>query len=151
MRFMILRKADQSTESERLPGREMIAAMGKYADDMTKAGVLLGGDGLLQSAKGSRIKFSKGKLSVTDGPFTEAKELIAGFVLVEVKSKDEAIAWAKQCPTLSGDADVEIEVRQVIEASDFPTELTPELSRMPWATVATEAGRRLRAQTTGKR
>jgi hypothetical protein len=150
MRFMILRKSDQNTESERLPGREMLAAMGKYADDMTKAGVLLGGDGLLQSAKGSRIKLSKGKLSVTDGPFTEAKELIAGYVLVEVKSKEEAISWAMQCPTLCGDAEAEIEVRQVIEASDFPPELTPELSNMPWTTVATAASQRLRAQLAEK-
>ena len=151
MRFMIIRKADDNTESGRLPPREMLVAMGKYRDEMINAGVLLGGDGLQSSATGARIHLSAGKLTVTDGPFTEAKELVAGYVLVEVESKEEAIKWAKRCPTLCGTADVEIEVRQIIAASDFPSELTRELTNMPWTTVAEGAAELLRPRTATKR
>ncbi len=136
MRFMIIRKADANTESGRLPPREMLVAMGKYREEMRKAGVLLGGDGLQPSAVGARVNYSAGKVTVTDGPFTEAKELVAGYVLVEVASKEEAVHWATRCPSLCGDGNAEIEVRQVIAASDFPAELTFELRNMPWTTVA---------------
>lgn len=139
MRFMILRKSDANTEADRMPPREMLAAMGEYRDAMARAGVLLGGDGLRASATGARLSCVAGKVTVTDGPFTEAKELIAGYVLVEVASKEEAIAWAKRCPTLAGPGTVEIEVRQVIEAADFPAACAPELARMPWTTVAEQA------------
>ncbi len=147
MRFMIIRKADDNTESGRLPPREMLVAMGKYREEMRKAGVLLGGDGLKPSAAGARVNYSAGKLTVTDGPFTEAKELVAGYVLVEVASKEEAIHWAARCPSLCGDGNAEIEVRQVIAASDFPSELAPELRNMPWTTVAEGATELLRPRT----
>ncbi|MGH7004750.1 MAG: YciI family protein [Alphaproteobacteria bacterium] len=146
MRFMIIRKADPNTEAGLLPGREMLAAMGRYHEELVKAGAMLGGEGLRASAKGTRVNFSKGELTVTDGPFTETKEVIAGFLLIEAKSKEEAIAWAKRCPTLCGAAEVEMEVRQVVEASDFPAEMTPELSGLPWTTVAGQAEQRLRAR-----
>jgi hypothetical protein len=145
MRFMILRKADAVTESGTLPGRDLLAAMGKYREDLMQAGVWRGGEGLLASVTGARLTFCGGRTSVTDGPFAESKELIAGFLVLDVASIDEAIAWARRCPTLTGDGNVEIEVRQVIEATDFPDGLTAELSRMPWATVAAEANRRLRS------
>jgi hypothetical protein len=151
MRFMILRKADPNTESGKLPPREVLAAMGKYREAMVEAGVILGGDGLQSSAAGARVRCSNGKMTVTDGPFTEAKELIAGYVLIEVATKEEAIEWAKRCPTMGGPGEVEIEVRQVIEASDFPEELTPELANLPWTTVADEAAARLRPRAVRKR
>ena len=114
MRFMILLKADQNTEAGLLPGEEMLAAMTKYNEELARAGVLLAGEGLHPSSKGARVKFSGDKRTVTDGPFTEAKELIAGFWLIQVKSKEEAIEWVKRCPNpLEGEA--EIEIRQVYE------------------------------------
>jgi hypothetical protein len=105
---------------------ELIAAMGKFNEEMLKAGVMLAAEGLHPSSKGARIKFSGGKRTVTDGSFTEAKELVAGFWLIQVKSKEEAIEWAKRCPDLLGEGmEAEIEVRQVFEASDFPPEIFP--------------------------
>ena len=126
MRFMLLLKADQTTEAGKLPDEKLLADMGKYNEELVKAGVLLAGEGLQPSAKGARVKFSGAKRTVVDGPFPETKELIAGFWLIQVKSKDEAIEWVKRCPNpLEGDA--EIEIRQVFEAADFGDAFTPEL------------------------
>ena len=123
MRFMILLKANEDTEAGVLPSEEILAEMGKYNEELVKAGVLLAGEGLHPSSKGARVKFSGGKQTVIDGPFAEAKELIAGFWLIQVKSKDEAIEWVKRAP-LEG---AEVEIRQVFEAEDFGPEFTPEL------------------------
>jgi hypothetical protein len=126
MRFMVLLKADKDTEAGVLPRTELLAAMGKYNEELVKAGVLLAGEGLQASSKGARVKFSGKKRTVIDGPFADTKELIAGYWLLQVKSKAEAIEWVKRCPNpLNGDA--EIEIRQVFEADDFGAEFTPEL------------------------
>jgi hypothetical protein len=126
MRFMLLIKADKSTEAGVLPSTELLAAMGKYNEELVKAGVMLAGEGLQPSSKGARVKFSGKKRTVIDGPFAETKELIAGFWLIQVKSKAEAIEWVKRCPNpLEGEA--EIEIRQVFEAADFGEAFTPEL------------------------
>ena len=122
MRFMVLVKADKNSEAGALPSKEILAAMGKFNEEMVKAGVMLAGEGLHPTSKGARIKFSGTKRSVTDGPFAETKELLAGFWMLEVKSKQEAIDWASRAPFGDG---VEIEVRQVFEASDFPAEIFP--------------------------
>jgi hypothetical protein len=127
VRFMILLKSDKNTEAGALPSQEMLAAMGKYNEELVKAGVLLAGEGLQPSSKGARVKFSGTKRTVTDGPFTEAKELIAGFWILQVKSKEEAIEWVKRCPNPLEGEDAEIEIRQIFEASDFGAEFTPEL------------------------
>jgi hypothetical protein len=116
MRFMMLVKADKSSEAGVLPDEKMLSTMGKYNEEMAKAGVLLDLSGLHSSAKGARVRFSGGKPAVTDGPFTEAKELIAGYWLIQVKSREEAIEWAKRVPFHDG----EVEVRQVFELTDFP-------------------------------
>src|SRR5213594_93728 len=126
MRFMILVKADKTTEAGVLPDKTLLTEMGKYNEELVKAGVLLAAEGLHPSSKGARVKFSGGKRTVVDGPFAEAKELIAGFWLIQVKSKEEAIEWVKRCPNpLEGEA--EIEIRQVFEAADFGEAFTPEL------------------------
>jgi hypothetical protein len=126
MRFMLLIKADKSTEAGVLPSTELLAAMGKYNEELVKAGVMLAGEGLQPSSKGARVKFSGKKRTVIDGPFAETEELIAGFWLIQVKSKEEAIEWVKRCPNpLEGEA--EIEIRQVFEAADFGEAFTPEL------------------------
>jgi hypothetical protein len=123
---MILIKADKNTEAGALPDEKLLTEMGKFNEELVKAGVMLAGEGLHPSSKGARVRFSGGKRTVIDGPFTETKELIAGFWLWQVKSKAEAIEWVKRCPNpLEGDA--EIEIRQVFEASDFGAEFTPEL------------------------
>jgi hypothetical protein len=122
MRFMMQVRADKNTEAGVLPSKELLAAMGKFNEEMAKAGVLLAGDGLQPSSKGARIAFSGAKRTVTEGPFPEAKELIAGFWMIRVKSKQEAIEWAKRVPFAGGEV---IEVRQVFEASDFPPEILP--------------------------
>ena len=127
MRFMILRKADKDTEAYVMPTERLLAAMGKYMEEMANAGVLLDGEGLHPSSKGTRVKFKDGKPSVTDGPFAETKELVAGYALIQVRSKDEAIEWVKRWPALDGDGNVELEVRQVFEAEEFGEEFTPEL------------------------
>ncbi len=126
MKFMILLKADKSTEAGVLPDEKLLAAMGKYNEELVKAGVLLAGEGLQPTSKDARVKFSGTNRIVTDGPFAETKELIAGFWMFNVKSKEEAIEWVKRCPNpLEGEA--EIEIRQVFEASDFGEAFTPEL------------------------
>lgn len=124
MRFMVLVKATRDSESGVLPRREELTEMGKFNEQMVKAGIMLAADGLQASSKGARIKFGGGKPTVTDGPFTETKELIAGFWIIQVKSKEEAIEWIKRAPFSRGE---EVEIRQVFEADDFGDDLTPEL------------------------
>jgi hypothetical protein len=126
MRFMVLVKASSESEAGVLPSTELLAAMGKYNEELVKAGVMLAGEGLQPSSKGARIKFSGTKRTVVDGPFTETKELIAGFWLWQCRSKEEAIEWAKRCPNPTGQ-EGELEIRQVFEADDFGPEFTPEL------------------------
>ena len=124
MRFMVIVKADKNSEAGVMPSREILTAMGKFNEELVKAGVMLAGEGLHPTSKGKRVRFSGGKHTVIDGPFTESKELIAGFWLWQVRSMDEAIEWLKRSPF---DGGTEIEIRQVFEADDFGTELTPEL------------------------
>ncbi|HKB38047.1 MAG TPA: YciI family protein [Gemmataceae bacterium] len=138
MRFMVLVKANKDTEAGVLPDEKILTAMGKYNEELVKAGVMLAGEGLHASSKGARVKFSGGKRTVTDGPFTETKELIAGFWLWQVKSKEEAIEWLKRAPF----DDTEVEIRQVFEPEDFGPALTPELR---------EQEARLRAQAAKKK
>ncbi len=126
MRFMVMVKASKSTEAGELPSQELLAAMGKYNEELAKAGVMLAGEGLHASSKGARVRFSGAKRTVIDGPFAETKELIAGFWIFEVKSLAEAIEWVKRCPNPTGD-ESEIEIRQVFEEEDFGEEFTPEL------------------------
>jgi len=126
MRFMVIVKANADTEAGQLPSTELLAAMGKYNEDLVKAGVMLAGEGLQPSSKGARVRFSGTKRTVVDGPFAETKELIAGFWLWQCRSMDEAIEWAKRCPNPTG-AESELEIRQVFEQEDFGAELTPEL------------------------
>jgi hypothetical protein len=141
MRFMILIKANKDTEAGVMPSEQLLTEMGKFNEELVKAGVMLAGEGLQPSSKGARVKFSGDKRTVTDGPFAETKELIAGFWLWQVKSKEEAIEWVKRCPNpLNGES--EIEIRQVFEASDFGAEFTPELR---------EAEERMREQIAAKR
>jgi hypothetical protein len=123
---MIIRKADAETEAGVLPSAELIEAMGKYMEEMVKAGVLLGGDGLHRSAKAARIKFSGGKPTVKDGPFTEVKELLAGYSIIQVKSREEALEWVKRWPPIDGHGEVELELRQILEAEDLGPELTAD-------------------------
>ena len=126
MRFMILIKATKDSEAGVMPSEQLLTEMGKFNEELVKAGVMLAGEGLQPSSKGARVRFSGTKRTVIDGPFTETKELIAGFWLWKVNSKAEAIEWVKRCPNpLEGEA--EIEIRQVFEASDFGAEFTPEL------------------------
>ena len=127
MRFMVIVKADKNSEAGVMPSEEFLAEMGKFNEELANAGVLLAAEGLHPSSKGARVKFSGSKRTVIDGPFTEAKELIAGFWLWEVKSKEEAIEWVKRCPNPMPDTEAEIEIRQVFEAEDFGAEFTPEL------------------------
>ena len=127
MRFMVLVKASKSSEAGELPSKQLIADMGKFNEEMMQAGVLLAGEGLQPSSKGARVKFSAGKRpTVVDGPFAETKELVAGFWLIQAKSKEEAIEWMKRCPAPMGPGqDAEIEIRQVFESEDFPSEIFP--------------------------
>jgi hypothetical protein len=122
MQCMLLVKADPNTEAGVLPSQELVAAMGQFNDEMVKAGVRLAAKGLHPSSKGARLKFSGGERTVTDGPFPETKELVAGFWIIQVKSKAEAIEWASRVPFADDEV---IEVRQVFEASDFPPEILP--------------------------
>jgi hypothetical protein len=142
MRFMIIRKADAETEAGVMPSEQLIAAMMKYNEELVKAGAMLAGEGLQPSSKGARVKFSGGKPAVIDGPFTETKELIAGFTMIQAKSREEAIEWVKRWPAIDGHGEAEIEIRQVFEADDFGAEFTPELR---------EQEERLRAQSGEKR
>lgn len=119
MKFMILRKADQNTEAGIMPSQELLAAMGDYNTEMAKAGVLVTGEGLKPSDKGARIKFNNGSPLVTDGPFTETKELLAGYTIIETNSREEALEWVKRWPKLDADGEVELELRQLFELSDF--------------------------------
>src|SRR5687767_12195579 len=140
MRFMILVKATKDSEAGIMPSEQMLTEMGKYNEELVKAGVMLAGEGLHPSSKGARVRFSGAKRTVIDGPFAETKELVAGFWLIQVKSKEEAIEWVKRCPNpMPGES--EIEIRQVFEASDFGDALTPELR---------EQEERLRAQVDAK-
>jgi hypothetical protein len=126
MRFMVLVKASKDSEAGVMPSEKLLTEMGKYNEELVKAGVLLAGEGLHPSSKGARVKFSGTKRTVVDGPFAETKELVAGFWLIQVKSKEEAIEWVKRCPNPM-DEETEIEIRQVFDGSDFGAELTPEL------------------------
>jgi hypothetical protein len=123
---MIFIKADKNTEAGVLPDEQLLTEMGRFNEELVKAGVMLAGEGLHPSSKGARVKFSGDKRTVIDGPFAETKELIAGFWLWQVKSKEEAIEWVKRCPNPLG-AEAEIEIRQVFEPEDFGAEFTPEL------------------------
>jgi hypothetical protein len=127
MRFMIIRKADKDTEAGTLPSGQLLADMTKYNEAMVKAGVMTGGEGLKPSSQGARIKFSGGKPTVIDGPFAETKELIAGFTMIDVKSREEALDWVKRWPPSDGHGAVELELRPVFEAEDFGAEFTPEM------------------------
>ncbi|KVM67454.1 dehydrogenase [Burkholderia ubonensis] len=126
MRVMVIVKATKESEAGEMPGTELLAAMGRYNEELVKAGVMLAGEGLHPSSRGKRVRFSGPGRSVIDGPFAETKELIAGFWMWQVKSMDEAVEWAKRCPNpMKGDS--EIEIRPVFEAEDFGAEFTPEL------------------------
>jgi hypothetical protein len=127
MRVMIIRRSDNDTEAGVIPSEALLAAMGEYMEDMAKAGVLLGGDGLKPSSNGARVKFSKGKPAVIDGPFAETKELIAGYSIVEVKTFAEAVEWAKRWPAMDANGELELELRPYFETGDFGEEFTPEL------------------------
>jgi hypothetical protein len=141
MRFMVIVKATKDSEAGVMPSEELMTAMGKFNEELVKAGVMLAGEGLQPSSKGARVKFSGTSRTVVDGPFAETKELVAGFWLWQVKSKEEAIEWVKRCPNpMAGDS--EIEIRQVFEMEDFGPELTPE---------AREQEERLRAQLAAKK
>ena len=126
MRFMVLIKANKDSEAGVLPSKELLTEMGKFNEELVKAGVMIAGEGLHPSSKGARVKFSGGKRTVIDGPFAQTKELIAGFWLWQVKSKEEAIEWVKRCPNPMG-VEGEVEIRQVFEAEDFADNLTPEV------------------------
>jgi len=140
MRFVAMVKADKDTEAGVLPSKELLTEMGKFNEELVQAGMLLGAEGLQPSSKGARVKFSGAKRTVIDGPFAETKELIAGFWILQAKSKEEVIEWIKRCPNpLAGES--EIEIRQVFEAEDFGEAYTPELR---------EAEERMRAQVAGK-
>ena len=128
MRFMVIVKADKNSEAGVMPSREILTAMGKFNEELVKAGVMLAGEGLHPTSKGKRVRFSGGKHTVIDGPFTESKELIAGFWLWQVRSMEEAVEWVKRCPN-PHEGESEIEIRQVFEAEDFGSELTPELRK----------------------
>jgi hypothetical protein len=139
MRCMVVVKANKESEAGIMPSQKLLSEMGKFNEELVKAGVLLAGEGLQASSKGKRVKFSGANRTVIDGPFTETKELIAGFWLWQVRSMDEAVEWLKRAPF---DGGTEVEIRQVFEAEDFGAELTPELR---------EQEERLRKQSSGKK
>jgi hypothetical protein len=141
MRFMVLVKADKNTEAGVMPSQKLLADMGQYNEELAKAGVLLAGEGLHPSSKGARVRFSGAKRTVVDGPFKDSKDLVCGFWMFQVKSKEEAIEWVKRCPN-PVEGETEIEIRQVFEADDFGAEFTPELR---------EAEQRLRDQIAAKK
>jgi hypothetical protein len=143
MRFMVLVPASKESEAGQMPSQEELTAMGKFNEEMAKAGIMLAGDGLAPSSKGARIKFEGDKRTVIDGPFTESKELIAGFWIIQVRSKEEAIEWIKRAPCFGGGA--QLEIRQLFEAEDFGQEFTPELrdqEERTWAQAAQNAQQR---------
>ena len=141
MRFMVLVKADKNTEAGVMPSQKLLADMGTYNEELAKAGVLLAGEGLHPSSKGARVRFSGAKRTVVDGPFKDSKDLVCGFWMFQVKSKEEAIEWVKRCPN-PVEGETEIEIRQVFEADDFGAEFAPELR---------EAEQRLRDQIAAKK
>ena len=141
MRFMILIKADKNSEAGVMPSEQLLHDMGKFNEQLVNAGIMLAGEGLHPSSKGARVRFSGSKRIVIDGPFAETKELIAGFWLWQVKSKEEAIEWVKRIPNPMPGTETEVEIRQVFEADDFGPELTPELRALE---------ERLRAKTASK-
>ncbi len=141
MKFMVIVKATKDSEAGVMPGTELLAAMGKYNEELVKAGIMQAGEGLHPSSKGARVRFSGAKRTVIDGPFAETKELIAGYWIWQCKSLAEAIEWAKRCPNpMPGESDLEI--RQIFEAEDFGAEFTPELRQQE---------ERLRDQISAKR
>ena len=141
MRFMVIVKANKDSEAGVMPDEKILAAMGKYNEELVKNGMMLAGEGLHPSSKGKRVRFSGSQRTVIDGPFAETKELIAGFWILQVKDMDEAIEWVKRCPNpMPGDS--EIEIRQIFEAEDFGAEFTPELR---------EQEQRLRSQIARKK
>ena len=126
MRVMVIVKASKASEAGEMPDQRMLAAMGKYNEELVKAGIMLAGEGLHPSSKGKRVRFSGAERTVIDGPFAESKELIAGFWLWQVKSMDEAVEWLKRCPNPHNEM-TDVEIRPIFEADDFGAELTPEL------------------------
>ena len=142
MRFIVIVKSTKDSEAGVMPSEKLLADMGKYNEELVKAGVMLAGEGLQPSSKGKRVRFSGAKRTVIDGPFTETKELIAGFWLWQVRSMEEAIEWVKRCPNPFEEGESEIEIRQVFEADDFGAEFTPELR---------EQEERLRKQMSAKK
>ena len=142
MKFMVMVRATKASEAGEMPDEKLLADMGKFNEELVKAGVMLAGEGLQPSSKGARVRFSGSKRTVIDGPFTETKELIAGYWLWQVKSKEEAIEWVKRCPNPFSNIESEIEIRQVFEAEDFGEAFTPELR---------EQEERLRSQMAKKR
>ena len=142
MRFMIIVKATKQSEAGVLPDQKLLADMGKFNEELANAGIMLAGEGLQASSKGARVRFSGNARTVIDGPFAETKELIAGYWLWQVKSKQEAIEWVKRCPNPFPGQESEIEIRQVFEADDFGAEFTPELR---------EQEDRVRTQTAAKK
>ena len=141
MRFMVIVKADKNSEAGALPDGKLLAEMGKYNEELAKAGVLVSGEGLHPSSKGARIRFSGSKRSVINGPFPETKDLVAGFWIFQVKSKEEAIEWVKRSPNPFPGAESEIEIRQVFESEDFGAEFTPELREQEERTRALAAAK----------
>jgi hypothetical protein len=142
MRFMVIMYPGPDSEAGVLPDEKMLTAMGKYNEELVKAGIMLAGEGLHPSSRGARIRFSGAKRTVIDGPFAEAKELVAGFWLIQVKSKEEAIEWIKRAPNPMPGTEPELEIRQLFDAADFGEAFTPELR---------EKEEKLRAQTAAKR
>jgi hypothetical protein len=142
MRFMIIVKADKNSEAGVMPSEQLLTEMGKYNEELVNAGVMAAGEGLHPSSKGARVRFSGAERTVIDGPFAETKELVAGFWIFNVKSKEEAIEWVKKAPNPMPGTESEIEIRQIFEAEDFGAEFTPELR---------EQEERLRAQIEGKK
>ena len=126
MRFMVMVKASKDSEAGKMPSQELLTAMGKYNEELVKAGIMQAGEGLQPSSKGARVKFVGDKRFVTDGPFAETKELVAGFWIWKCKSRQEAIDWVKRCPNPMPGTEAEIEIRQIFEAEDFGAEFTPE-------------------------
>ena len=127
MKVMVIVKATKNSEAGMMPSEQLLAEMGKYNEELVKAGIMLAGDGLQPSRKGKRIRFSTGKRTVIDGPFTETKELIAGYWIWQVRSMDEAVEWARRCPDPMPGEDAELEIRPIFEAEDFGEQFTPEL------------------------
>jgi hypothetical protein len=127
MKVMVIVKATKNSEAGNMPSEKLLTEMGKYNEELVKAGIMLDGEGLQPSSKGKRIKFSGGKRTLVDGPFAESKELIAGYWVWQVRSMDEAVEWARRCPDPMPGEDAELEIRPIFEADDFGKEFTPEL------------------------